>query len=50
MIGSGSTRTVAEHEETASPRMRICNCNVAGIARSNFEPVENINKSIAIFN
>ena len=49
-VGSGSTRTVAEHEETASPRMRIGNFNVAGIARSNFEPGVNINKSTAIIN
>ena len=48
--GSGSIRTVAEHEATTSPRMRIGNFNVAGIARSNFEPGVNINKSIAISN
>ncbi len=30
--------------------MRIGNFNVAGIARSNFEPGVNINKSTAIFN
>jgi hypothetical protein len=46
--GSGSHRTVAEHEATTSPRMRIGNFNVAGIARSNFEPGVNINKSTAI--
>ena len=48
--GSGSRRTVAEHEVTTSPPMRIGNFNVAGIARSNFEPGVNINKSIAIVN
>ena len=48
--GSVSRRTVAEHEETTSPRMRIGNFNVAGIARSNFEPGVNINKSRAISN
>ena len=48
--GSGSPRTVAEHEEKTSPRMRIGNFNVAGIARSNFKPGVNINKSIAISN
>ncbi len=48
--GSGSLRTVAEHEAITSPRMRIGNFNVAGIARSNFEPGVNINKSRAIFN
>jgi hypothetical protein len=48
--GSVSPRTVAEHEETTSPRMRIGNFNVAGIARSNFEPGVNINKSFAIMN
>ena len=46
--GSGSTRTVAEREVITSPRMRIGNFNVAGIARSNFEPGVNINKSPAI--
>ena len=30
--------------------MRTGNCNVAGIAWSNFEPGVNINKSRAIFN
>ena len=48
--GSGSRHTVAEHEVTTSPRMRIGNFNVAGIARSNFEPGVNINKSRAISN
>jgi hypothetical protein len=48
--GSGSQRTVAEHEATTSPRMRIGNFNVAGIAGSNFEPGVNINKSRAISN
>ncbi len=48
--GSGSLRTVAEHEEITSPRMRIGNFHVAGIARSNFEPGVNINKSTAISN
>ena len=47
---SGSRRTVAEREEITSPRMRIGNFNVAGIARSNFEPGVNINKSLAISN
>jgi hypothetical protein len=46
--GSDSKRTVAEHEAMTSPRMRIGNFNVAGIARSNFEPGVNINKSLAI--
>ena len=46
----GSRRTVAEHEVITSPRMRIGNFNVAGIARSNFEPGVNINKSMAISN
>ena len=48
--GSASTRTVVEHEGITSPRMRIGNFNVAGIARSNFEPGVNINKSLAILN
>ena len=48
--GSVSRRTVAEHEQITSPRMRIGNFNVAGIARSNFEPGVNINKSLAISN
>ncbi len=48
--GSGSPRTIAEHEATTSPRMRIGNFNVAGIARSNFEPGVNINESLAILN
>ena len=48
--GSESMRTVAEHEATTSPRMRIGNFNVAGIARSNFEPGVNINQSLAILN
>ena len=43
-------RPVAEHEAIASPRMRIGNFNVVGIARSNFEPGVNINKSLAILN
>ena len=47
--GSDST-PVAEHEDITSPRMGIGNFNVAGIARSNFEPGVNINKSIAISN
>lgn len=46
--GSDSTRTVAEHEDITSPRMGIGNFNVAGIARSNFEPGVNINGSFAI--
>ncbi len=46
--GSGSPRTVAEHEVMTSQRMRIGNFNVAGIARSNFEPGVNINQSLAI--
>ena len=50
VLGSVSQRTVAEHEVTTSPRMRIGNFNVAGIARSNFEPGVNINKSLAILN
>ncbi len=48
--GSGSRPTAAEHEATTSPRMRLGNFNVAGIARSNFEPGVNINKSLAILN
>ena len=48
--GSVSPRTVAEHEGMTSPRMRIGNFNVAGIARSNFEPGVDINKSLAILN
>jgi len=48
--GSGSPRSVAEHEGTTSPRMRIGNFNVAGIARSNFEPGVNINESVIIVN
>ena len=48
--GSGSTPIVAEHEGTTSPRMRIGNFNVAGIARSNFEPGVNINRRVAILN
>ena len=47
---SASRRTVAEHEVITSPRMRIGNFNVAGIARSNFEPGVNINESTAISN
>ena len=50
MILSGSIRTVAEHEETTSPRICVRNFYVIGIARSNFEPVVNMNPSIAIFN
>ena len=46
--GSGSRRTVAEHEAPTPPRMRIGNFNVTGIARSNFEPGANINESLAI--
>ena len=30
--------------------MRICDLNVAGIARSNFEPGVNINRRVAIWN
>ena len=48
--GSASISIVAEHEVTTSPRMRIGNFNVAGIARSNFEPGVNINKSLATSN
>ncbi len=49
-LGSESPSTAAEKEEPTSPRMRIGNFNVAGIARSNFEPGVNINESLAILN
>ncbi len=49
-LSSGSRSTVAEHEVKTSPLMRIGNFNVAGIARSNFEPGVNIDESIAISN
>ena len=39
---------VAEHEDSAAPRMRIGNFNVAGIARSNFETGIDGNESLAI--
>ncbi len=48
--GSGSPCTVAEHESITSPRMRIGNFDVAGIARSNFEPRVYDNKCVAISN
>ncbi len=46
--GCSCRRTVAEHEPLTSPRMRVGNFNVAGIARSNFEPSVNINDSLPI--
>ena len=48
--GSVSYRTVVEQEETTSPRMRVRNLNVVGIAWSNFEPGVDINESLAIMN
>ncbi len=39
---------VAEHEDSAAPRMRIGNFNVTGIARSNFETSIDVNESLAI--
>ncbi len=46
---SVSLRTVAEHEDITSPRMRIGNFNVAGIARSNYKSGVDVNESTAIF-
>jgi hypothetical protein len=46
--GCGSRPKVAEHKPKTSPRMRIGNFNVTGIALSSFELGVNINYSLPI--
>ena len=46
--GCGSRRKVAEHKPKTSPRMRIRNFNVTGIALSSFELGVNINGTLPI--
>ncbi len=49
MKDSGSNATVAKHEAITSPRMRVCNFNIAGVARSNFEICVDRNGDMTIF-
>ena len=48
--GSGSRRTVAEHELERSPRVQARNFDVVGVAWSNFEIGVDVNGSFSILN
>ena len=43
-----SIRAVAEYKKMTSPRMHVCDCNVAGVAWSKLKPGINTNERMAI--